>query len=186
MTNDAKGERLAVVMFNPPHPGLMLRDDVLPELGLTVTQAAQQLGVSRVALSRVLNGRAAISPEMALRLEAWLGQERGGRAGLWLDMQTAHDLWKCRTGRVLQLPTPAEDAAITTAAQVDPDARPLTDAEWEQVRPQLRRGRPPGSGSKTQVTLRIDSAVLEAFRATGAGWQTRINEVLKSWVKHRR
>ena len=41
MTNDAKGERLAVVMFNPPHPGLTLRDDVLPELGLTVTQAAQ-------------------------------------------------------------------------------------------------------------------------------------------------
>ena len=91
---------------------------------------------------------------------------------------------KSRTGRVLQLPTPAEDAAITTAAQVDPDARPLTDAELEQVRPQLRRGRPPGSGSKTQVTLRMDSAVLEAFRATGAGWQTRINEVLKSWVKH--
>ena len=45
-------------MFKPPHPGLTLRDDVLPALGLTVTQAAQQLGVSRVALSRVLNGRA--------------------------------------------------------------------------------------------------------------------------------
>ena len=57
-------------MFNPPHPGLTLRDDVLPALGLNVTQAAQQLGVSRVALSRVLNGRAAISPEMALRIEA--------------------------------------------------------------------------------------------------------------------
>ncbi len=44
-------------MFNPPHPGLTLRDDVLPALGLNVTQAAEQLGVSRVALSRVLNGR---------------------------------------------------------------------------------------------------------------------------------
>lgn len=43
-------------MFNPPHPGLTLRDDVLPALGLTVTEAAQQLGVSRVALSRMLNG----------------------------------------------------------------------------------------------------------------------------------
>ena len=51
-------------MFNPPHPGLTLRDDVLPALGLTVTQAAAQLDVSRVALSRVLNGRAGISPEM--------------------------------------------------------------------------------------------------------------------------
>ena len=50
-------------MFNPPHPGLTLRDDVLPALALTVTQAAQQLDVSRVTLSRVLNGRAAISPE---------------------------------------------------------------------------------------------------------------------------
>lgn len=59
-------------MFNPPHPGLTLRDDVLPALGLGVTQAAEQLGVSRVALSRVINGRAAISPDMALRLEAWL------------------------------------------------------------------------------------------------------------------
>ena len=59
-------------MFNPPHPGLTLRDDVLPALGLSVTAAAQQLDVSRVALSRVLHGRAAISPEMALRIEAWL------------------------------------------------------------------------------------------------------------------
>ncbi len=67
-------------MVNPPHPGLTLRDDVLPALGLTVTDAAKQLDVSRVALSRVLNGRAAISPDMALRLEAWLGAGRGGDA----------------------------------------------------------------------------------------------------------
>lgn len=55
-------------MHNPPHPGLTLRDDVLPALGLGVTQAAEQLGVSRVVLSRMLNGRAAISPDMALRI----------------------------------------------------------------------------------------------------------------------
>ena len=71
-------------MFNPPHPGATLREDVLPALGLTVTQAAQQLGVTRSALSRVLNEHAAISPEMALRIEAWLGIERGGRADVWL------------------------------------------------------------------------------------------------------
>ena len=64
-------------MFNPPHPGLTLRDDVLPALGLTVTQAAQQLDVSRVTLSRVLNGRAAISPEMASRIEAWILEQAG-------------------------------------------------------------------------------------------------------------
>ena len=81
-------------MFNPPHPGLTLRDDVLPALGLTVTQAAEQLGVSRVTLSRVLNGRAAISPEMALRIEAWLGVARGGEARLWLAEQGAYDMWQ--------------------------------------------------------------------------------------------
>ena len=81
-------------MFNPPHPGLTLRDDVLPALGLTVTQAAQQLGVSRVTLSRMLNGRAAISPEMALRIEAWPGVARGGEARLWLAEQSAYDMWQ--------------------------------------------------------------------------------------------
>jgi addiction module HigA family antidote len=70
------------LMFNPPHPGLTLRDDVLPALRLSVRQASQQLGVSRVALSRVLNGRAAISPEMALRIEAWLAE------------QNAYDMWQ--------------------------------------------------------------------------------------------
>lgn len=88
-----------------------------------------------------------------------------------------------RTGRTLKLPTPTEDAATTAAALTDPDARPLTDAEWRQTKPRLRRGRPLGSGTKTQVTLRIDSATLEAFKASGAGWQTRMNEVLKNWVK---
>lgn len=80
-------------MHNPPHPGETLREDVLPALSLSVTDAAEQLGVTRVALSRVLNGHAAISPEMALRLERWLGQEHGGRAAVWLGMQSAHDLW---------------------------------------------------------------------------------------------
>ena len=81
-------------MHNPPHPGLTLRDDVLPALGLSVTEAAKQLGVTRVTLSRVLNGRAAISPEMALRIEAWLGIERGGEARLWLAEQSAYDIWQ--------------------------------------------------------------------------------------------
>ena len=83
-------------MFNPPHPGETLREDVLPELNLTVTEAAKQIGVSRVALSRVLNGRAAISPEMALRLETWLGLENGGSADVWLGLQMNYDLWQAR------------------------------------------------------------------------------------------
>jgi antitoxin HigA-1 len=83
-------------MFNPPHPGLTLRNDVLPALGLNVTQAAAQLGVSRVALSRVLNGHAGISPEMALRIEKWLGLKRGGEARLWLAEQSAYDVWQAQ------------------------------------------------------------------------------------------
>ncbi|MFC4621375.1 BrnA antitoxin family protein [Comamonas nitrativorans] len=81
------------------------------------------------------------------------------------------------------LPTAEEDAAITAAAMADPDAQPFTDAEWGQVKPQARRGRPLGSGTKMQVTLRLDAEVLEYFRSTGAGWQTRANEVLRNWVK---
>ncbi len=83
-------------MHNPPHPGETLREDVLPALGLSVTDAAEQLRVTRATLSRVLNGRAAISPEMALRLEGWLGIENGGSADAWLSQQAAFDLWKAR------------------------------------------------------------------------------------------
>ena len=83
-------------IYNPPHPGETLREDVLPALGVTVTDAAAQLGVTRAALSRVLNGRAAISPEMALRLEGWLGVNNGGRADLWIAQQASYDLWQAR------------------------------------------------------------------------------------------
>lgn len=102
-------------MFNPPHPGALLREDILPALGLTVTEAAAQLNVTRAALSRVLNGRAGISPEMALRLEAWLGIENGGRADLWIAQQAAYDLWKARQAgmpevRPIQLMNPLAEA----------------------------------------------------------------------------
>ncbi len=78
-------------MYNPPHPGETLKEDVLPALGLTVTKAAEQLGVSRITLSRVLNGKAAISLDMALRLESWLD---GPTAESWLKGQLAYDLWQ--------------------------------------------------------------------------------------------
>ena len=102
-------------MFNPPHPGLTLRDDVLPALGLTVTQAAAQLDVSRVALSRVLNARAAISPDMALRIEAWLGVERGGEARLWLAEQSAYDMWQAQQ-RYVTTPMQVQMAPLAVAA----------------------------------------------------------------------
>jgi antitoxin HigA-1 len=83
-------------MFNPPHPASILREDILPALQLSITEAAAQLGVNRVTFSRLLNEHHGISPDMALRLEAWLGVERGGSADHWLAMQTAYDLWQAR------------------------------------------------------------------------------------------
>lgn len=83
-------------MYNPPHPGTTLRDDVLPALDLTVTEAAKQLGVTRATLSRLLNGKSALSPEMAIRIENWLGIENGGRADLWMAQQMAYGLWQAR------------------------------------------------------------------------------------------
>jgi len=75
-------------MKTPVHPGEILREDVLGDLGLGVGEAASRLGISRVALSRVLHGHARISPNLAVRLE-----EAGvGTARAWLAMQAAHDL----------------------------------------------------------------------------------------------
>jgi uncharacterized protein (DUF4415 family) len=79
-------------------------------------------------------------------------------------------------------PTNNEDAQITAAALTDPDNLPLTDAELSQFK--RIRGRPLGSGIKEQVTLRIDTEILEQFKAMGSGWQTRINDVLRDWAKH--
>lgn len=102
-------------MHNPPHPGLTLRDDVLPALGLTATEAAQQLNVARATLSRVINGRAAISPEMALRIEAWLGVERGGEARLWIAEQSAYDMWQAEK-RIKAAPLHVQPAPLERLA----------------------------------------------------------------------
>jgi antitoxin HigA-1 len=84
-------------MYNPPHPGEILKEDVLEAEGINVTEAAQQLGISRVTLSRLLNGKTGISVEMALRLAQWLGTS----PDVWLRMQNACDLW--RAGKSKQL-----------------------------------------------------------------------------------
>ena len=83
-----------MTMKNPPHPGRSVRENCLEPLGLSVTEAAAVLGVARHTLSRVLNGHAAISPDMAIRLEkaGW------SSADFWLWRQTSYDLAQARKG----------------------------------------------------------------------------------------
>ena len=79
-------------MHNPPHPGEIVRHECLEPLGLTVTRAAQGLGVTRQALSELVNEKAGVSVEMSLRLS----QAFGSTPETWLGMQTAYDLWQVR------------------------------------------------------------------------------------------
>jgi antitoxin HigA-1 len=80
----------SICMHNPPHPGEVLRDGVITDSTISVTDFAQRLGITRVTLSRMLNSKAGISADMALRLAAVLG----GTAQSWLHMQANYDLWQ--------------------------------------------------------------------------------------------
>ena len=83
---------MAIELKNPAHPGEIVHHEVIEPLGLTVTQAAKALGVGRPALSALLNGRAALSPEMAIRIEKAFGP----KADHLMRMQLAHDMAKAR------------------------------------------------------------------------------------------
>lgn len=82
-------------MHNPPHPGEIIKSLCLEPLGLTVTAAAKGLGISRKTLSAILNGRAGITPEMAVRLSIAFNTS----AETWLNAQLQHDLWHAEAGR---------------------------------------------------------------------------------------
>ena len=84
-----------MIMHNPPHPGEVIRELCLEPLGLSVTEAAKALGVTRKTLSAILNGRAGISPEMAIRLSIAFDTT----AESWLNQQTQYDLWKAEQHR---------------------------------------------------------------------------------------
>ena len=81
-----------MAMQNPPHPGGIVRRQCLEPLGLTVTRAAEGLGVTRQALSELLNGKTGVSTEMAVRL----AKAFGSTPETWLGMQQAYDLWQIR------------------------------------------------------------------------------------------
>jgi uncharacterized protein (DUF4415 family) len=109
-----------------------------------------------------------------------------------LDRRRAAARAKAR--RLIEVADPAADAAVLAAAESDPDALPMTDAELARMRPAhevhpelvavslRRRGRPRSPSPKQQVTLRLDADVIAALRASGAGWQVRVNDVLKRWL----
>ena len=79
-------------MYNPPHPGEIIREFCVEPLNINVTEAARSLGVTRKTFSALLNGRSGISPEMALRLSKVFGRTPEG----WLRLQLQHDLWNTR------------------------------------------------------------------------------------------
>ena len=81
-----------MAMFDPPHPGRLVRQECLEPLGLSVTEGAKALGVTRQALNNLVNGKAGISAEMAVRLAAAFG----GGAEAWLRMQASYDLARVR------------------------------------------------------------------------------------------
>ena len=101
-----------MAMLNPPHPGRLIRQECLEPLGLTVTEGAKALGVTRQALNNLVNGKAGISAEMAVRLAAAFG----GGAEVWLRMQASYDLAQVRQ---------REAEIVATVRHVErPEARP--------------------------------------------------------------
>jgi uncharacterized protein (DUF4415 family) len=86
---------------------------------------------------------------------------------------------KSKSGRTFELPTEEEERAINAGIADDPDTYELSDAEFSVLRPV---GRPPAEVTKEKITIRLSSEVTDYFRATGKGWQTRIDEVLLEYV----
>lgn len=84
-----------MLMYNPPHPGKTIKELCLEPLGLSVTEAAKALGVSRKTLSSIVNGKAGISPEMAVRLSIAFNTSSES----WLNQQTQYDLWRAEQHR---------------------------------------------------------------------------------------
>ena len=92
---------------------------------------------------------------------------------------------KTRSGKTLVLPTPEEDAAISRGIAADPDTYEVPADDFKKMKPLGARGRPKLENPKVSLTVRYDADVIEAFKATGDRWQTRMNDALREWLaKH--
>jgi len=87
-----------------------------------------------------------------------------------------------KSGRFVELPSDEEDATINAAISSDPDTFELTAEEFTQLQP-YKAGRPKAEITKERISIRLSPDVLASFKATGKGWQTRIDAVLKEWLK---
>ena len=87
---------------------------------------------------------------------------------------------KSKSGRVFELPTPKENALINAGIAADPDTYDRAVAEFKQL---WRVGRPPAAVTKERITIRLSREVVEQFRASGDGWQTRVDAALRDWLK---
>ena len=87
---------------------------------------------------------------------------------------------KLKPGTIL--PTPEEDARIQAGIKADPDAYSLSDQEWEHVKPHARIGRPKAEVTKERITIRLSRDLVMQFRATGEGWQTRMDAALRQYI----
>ncbi len=88
---------------------------------------------------------------------------------------------KLKPGTILV--TDEENARIQDGIDADPDAYSLTDEEWERVKPTIRKGRPPAEVTKERITIRLSRDVVTQFRATGAGWQSRMDAALRQFIE---
>lgn len=161
----------------PIHPGEVLREDVLPALGLSVSEAARRLGVSRQQLHRVLAGTHPITTEMALRL----GKFVGNGPALWLRLQQAHDLWHTERRMISALTRiePKKEARYWNKEIAE--EKPETIARLlEEAEPFVAQ-RPP----RQPVSLRLDPRDLSLARRIARGQGIPFTQLLAMWLHER-
>jgi uncharacterized protein (DUF4415 family) len=88
--------------------------------------------------------------------------------------------------RNVVMPTTEEDIHINAGIAADSDTFELSDAAFKRLKPIRGRGRPLGSGKKVQMTVRFDAEIIDTFKSTGEGWQTKMNDALRDWLKTHR